>query len=766
MRSLAQDFAMTQRYTVPELLQLRESPLVKRPDGLPPVETWMGPPVDPSQRRTAQPRNKADDNSQHDFDKRPSLFDTHVTRRSATVSENIVLGPPKLAFASSSSARTPGKTNPSGLGDLRTAENATPATRVFGKDQDYDDRDHERRGGRTGGVHGRRNFKEDKEDWSNRSRRTFDGEDNERRPRQRWENRRDQADGEESRRDNREEGRWGHRQGQGRGKFDQPWFRSETGSEGLEDSSKSYGRQKGWGRDHRSGAGADTEWNARPEQDPEWMDSPEPESQKQAHTAEDFQKWKERMRAENEKRAPVDEIQESVEVMELEAKQQSTKSMSLKVKPETDKFFELYADKKAPEETAAAVEAKKHKTRFAALFSPPPEAPKAAPEAHIPEPVRPASTDADQEGFQRILQMLGGKANRSSSGLPMEALFGAKGPASRSEQASPNPLAGLFSAGDANSKAELKQSEPQPQSRNSGGGLESLLGPMSPRATSEKKNESDFLLRLMQQSKVSPSPQPMPSQLPQSNQTPGLLQMPEALSRARQPMKTPNELSAFFNEPTGNDAPRPGPPGMDERQRFAPRPPPISSDFHYPPRSEYIKSPQDFGPNQLPPMQRPPGLDTPAGWPYQHHQLPPQLGPHQGPPGLSNSGPRGLPFPSGPPMPQHMNIPIPQSGGPPGPPQERQRKYTSGNVPFLPPGMPPPPGFMGSNVPPPGFSPMPISGNDGMIGMNQPGGATGPSVGGGGSSSQHGMQPRTLMDLFATAGDRGRGPVGPTGPFR
>lgn len=671
-----------------------------------------------------------------------------------------MLGPPKTAFASSSSARTFGKSSSLEPND---SENQASTARSFPKDQDFEEREGDRRGAKFAGINAKRNFREDKEDWAGRPRRTFDNENEERRPRrigdregQRWETKKEPTETDESRRDNRDEGRYGQRHSQGRGKFDQPWFRTENGTASLEDN-KNQGRQRGWGRDRRSGAGAENDWSGKLEHDPEWMDAIEPEDQKQAHTAEDFQKWKERMKADNEKRTPINDVQETLESVSLEEKEPEIKPVSLKIKPETDKFFELYGEKKDVEEIAAATEAKKHKTRFAALFSPPTEVPKPVAEPSVPEPTRPASTDADQEGFQRILQMLGGRGSGKSTASPMDALLGLKASTGRSEQTSPNPLMGLFGA-DNFAKAEQRPAEAKPQSRNSGGGLESLLGTRSPKTPSEKKTDSDFLLRLMQQSKASPSPQLPQNQAAQSNQIPGILQMPEALSRARHSMKSPNELPAFFNDPLPNEVQRAGPPGLDERQRYSSRPP-LPNEAVYPPRPEYAKSPQEYIANQQPPMQRPPGLGPPAGWPYQQlpaEQQPPAHIPFHGPPGLSNPASRGPYFPPGPPMPQHMNMPPPPSGRAP---QETQRKYMSGNAPFLPPGMQPPPGFMGAGGPPPGFPPMPISSHDAMLGMRP----NGPPMGGAGG--QQGIPPSHLMELFAAAGDRGRGPMGP-GPYR
>ena len=685
-----------------------------------------------------------------------------------------MLGPPKTAFASASSARTFGKQTPSESNDSNPLDSQAGTGRFFGRDFDSDDKDGERRGGRFG-MNGRRG---DRDDWNNRSRRTFDGDDSERRPRrngdregQRWETRGARSQNDD---DNREEGRFSQKQGQGRARFEQPWFRGEKGSEAPEDPDR---RQRGWGRDRRSGPGAENDWNSRQEQDPEWMETLEPEGQKQAHTAEDFQKWKERMKAENDKKTPAVEAQQALEELTLERTLPAAKP-ALQVKPETDKFFELFSEKKEAEEVV--VDSKKHKTRFAALFSPSAEVSKSAAELKpanefLQEPPRPASTDADQEGFQRILAMLGGKASKpSAAGNPLESLLASKGPAGRAEQPSPNPLAGLFAA-DQFSEPEPKPAQTKPQGRNSGG-LEALLGARSPKAPSEKRNDSDFLLRLMQQSKIPPSSQPI--QPPQSQQaqpahTPGILQMPEALNRARQNAKSPNELPAFFNEPVSNNSRADL---QDERQRYGVRNQ-IPSDF--PPRHEYTRNPQDFPTGQHPQMQRPPGFEggpPPPGWQQYQHQIPPQQHQHQqppllhAPPGIPTPGSRGLPFP-GPPMPHNLNMPPPSAAGGP-PPQERQRKYTGGGggAPFLPPGMQPPPGFTGGNGAPPGFPPMPMGGNEGVMlgGQRGPGGGNGPlppSMGGpaghhgGPPDPRHGpsLIPPNLMDLFGMAGDRGRG---------
>ena len=664
----------------------------------------------------------------------------------------------------------------------------------FARDQEADEPDGDRRSGRFGGVNGRRY---EREDWGTRPRRNFDGDDSERRqPRSaetRWERRpAGTGFGDETRKEIRDEGlreerRYGQRPG--RARFEQPWLRGENGGEALEVDGKGQQRSRAWGRDRRSGA---DDWNARNEQDPEWMDAMEPEEMKQAHTAEDFQKWKERMKADNERHAPPADadVQEALEGMSLQEKEPAPKPTQPKIKPDTDKFFELFGEKKEKEEAPPMMETKKHKTRFAALFSPPPEEPKSAIEPSLPpndfveQPDRPASTDADHEGFQRILQMLGGKSKPGVN--PMEALLNPRLTGSRGDPAGPNPLAGLFMGQDL-SRSEQQKPEAKPPSRSSGG-LESLLGPQSPRHDQKRDSapskDSDFLLRLMQQSKMTPSPQPpQQQQAPQSNHVPGILQMPEALNRSRQPVKSPGGLPSFFDDPAIANSQRLPPPrgeDFDMHQRLGPR---LQMQNDYPPRPEYPKSPQDQLPHHPSAMHHPPGFDSgppPSGWAHQQHhqqfppqqQLPPpqQQGPMHAPPGIPNpNATRGMPpFPSGPPMPHHnMQMPPPLQDNRQ-PPQPQQRKIPSGG-PFPPPGMQPPPGFMANHPggpPPPGFPPMPMGGNDGMGGMPMGGGRDG-----GLPHQQAGMPPRHLMDLFAMSGGGGgerggRGGGGMPGPYR
>ncbi|KAJ6259323.1 hypothetical protein Dda_6223 [Drechslerella dactyloides] len=85
---------MGPRYTIEELLLMASSPLVQKPDSLPPLEEWMGSPL--PTRPTPAPRKPGEDAPVDD--KERTGFG-HVSRGS----EDIILGPPKMSFASASS---------------------------------------------------------------------------------------------------------------------------------------------------------------------------------------------------------------------------------------------------------------------------------------------------------------------------------------------------------------------------------------------------------------------------------------------------------------------------------------------------------------------------------------------------------------------------------------------------------------------------------------------------------------------------------------
>ncbi|NJR31393.1 hypothetical protein HC762_01280 [bacterium] len=220
----------------------------------------------------------------------------------------------------------------------------------------------------------------------------------------------------------------------GRGKFDQPWFKGDQTQDGGDDGKRASTKQNEWRRDR--GPGRPPEWDqgAKAEQDPEWMDSTPSNEPRQAHTQEEFQRWKESMKAAvaegndrpSEKQAMVE--RPSV-VKKPEPPPMPAFLEASQVESGMDKFFAVYGDRKVSGEQKPA-EAKAHrKPRFAALFSPQPDdasrdmssldpaetvrSPGRATSAAVPVPVE--KTDkAEQEHFQRVLQMLAGRSSNST----------------------------------------------------------------------------------------------------------------------------------------------------------------------------------------------------------------------------------------------------------------------------------------------------------------------------------------------------------------
>src|ERR1700722_8218495 len=145
-------------------------------------------------------------------------------------------------------------------------------------------------------MNGRRGTREDGEGWTSvKSRKSLGQEDGDRGHRNGERDKdRYQKDGDV---DNTESA--SRRIGIGRGRFDQSWNREESGAKDGE-GTKTGARGQGWrDRERDRDRDRDREWNrgGRIEEDPEWMDSPTKTEKKQAHTQEDFQRWKERMKA-------------------------------------------------------------------------------------------------------------------------------------------------------------------------------------------------------------------------------------------------------------------------------------------------------------------------------------------------------------------------------------------------------------------------------------------------------------------------------------
>ena len=439
-----------------------------------------------------------------------------------------------------------------------------------------------------------------------------------------------------------------------------------------------------------------------------------------------------------------------------------------------DKFFANFNEKSA--DTKAAEVKAPRKGRFAALFSPPPEEPaiSAATAATAPvESQEPKSTashtsgmnDADQAGFQRILQMLGQRSNNATSQDPSPSR---SNPQSTAREHRREGATQPRSPENKGRPAEVTSRSSPPPSRQSTG-LESLLEPQSPaqehgsRPQSTSSKDTELLLRLMQQ--PSHNPTPVPQTQPTSTvpsvmrHTPGILQMPENRNRIPKSQNEKMMQPPFIDKPPGLESTRNEQQVPREVLQRRPTNGHTPSFFDEPFFNEFRQASQQQGgnPNQhrsqgIPiGMQRPPGFDqtpqAPPGWSSLHqmqaqHQYQHQQVPMAAPPGIPNPQHRGM-NPSFPPtqqMPRQMamGIPLPQQG----PAVQRQRKYTGDGATSFPPGMGPPPGFM-PNAPPPGFP------------------ALHHGLGNGGAhfDASGGMSSRHMMDLYARNGGRG-GPGG------
>ncbi|KAJ5599458.1 hypothetical protein N7450_000525 [Penicillium hetheringtonii] len=759
---------MARRYEIDELIWLRSSPLVAKPPGLPPIEEWM-PQPDPTTQRKQQTTRDPNNPSESTTNRRPSFFEArHISRGSN--SDEIVLGPPKTNFASS---RIGGKGS-FDLTDRPARPNETDEKndrfnfrdRIF-KDRDAQEKDYDRRDGRPGGLNGRRG---EKEDWNaGRPRRAFGPDEQERKPRRngefdRWESREGPRDSNNERGTRDPQGRFPARKdGQpGRTKYDGNWFREENANDAIDaDDDKPALRNREWRRDRH---GADRDWTrgAKLEQEPEWLDTNDRDEPRRAHTQEDFERWKERMKAgsgvaQSEKKEEHTESNTATQKQETRRTDGEIFSSGTPLMGDTsmERFFGMLGDPKPPVPEAVAspvqVESTPKKenfvgsgkpgksSRFAGLFSPPPESPFKAPESPALPKSSAGSTpanpqDADQEGFQRILQMLGGgggaaaAAGTPHSGTPHQSdmpLQSRSSSMAHTEQ----PRAGV----NMSSPARDHMGRPDFASPSQENPLAQMTG------KGPHPGERDHLLRLMQQVQIGPGPTGASQRSPNGGPAPPPGLMPEMMPRPPPGLtgqKTPN----FFDDPAIANMQRPD---GDQLRRRAANGPPMGyfDDMPFPQGGQGPLTPGGSRPPNQPPMplQRPPGLEhlPPPGWtgqpPPQQGSGPSPMGPHPGMP-TPNRGPPN--FPPG-------MMPMPGNGPPMG---ERQGF----------------PRYMGG--PPPGFPPMPPN-PEAMMGLG-PGGQ-GPF--GPGNPGPQGPPPssRHLLEMFGQSGNgeaRG-GMVGP-GPFR
>ena len=526
-----------------------------------------------------------------------------------------------------------------------------------------------------------------------------------------------------------------------RNKFEQPWFRHDRGGDSLDETRKD-GKYSDWRRDR----GRDRGWDrpAPAEEDPEWMDEPLEEQAAPARTQEDFQRWKERMKAGKSTTASNDEAvmtPSSPEPTSGNSQKPTQAFLDAEADDSMDKFFARFKETKINTEPAATTKAPT-KTRFASLFSPqaeqPPQLPQVsqspARDASMREtpsmtPVETPSADADQAGFARILEMLQGRSQNAGSAQAQEAkarlpLYARDGQL-KPDVEKPPPPPGLMTL---LSQPQPQPAENQPLQKHDRG--QESRSPNEHGHGRQQSNKNESLLNLLQQANQAPKPTPG-SYLRDQYAGHSMYLNEDALNRnamARNQMISPHQQSElpFLNRRENgrgmiDESPQYSMRYQEDRNAYehlsrrltgeAPRPGHDDQAVLSFLRSQAMnqqQKPNQPSQHQLqgppPGLGRPPGLDqmprAPPGWPNQPPQPHPQrqTAPPPHPPGMPNL-PRNLPAQyGGPNMPPPQPHQRPQQ--PPPPPQ--QRKYTgeSGMQNFPP--MGPPPGFM-NNGPPPGF---------------------------------------------------------------
>ncbi|KAL8944316.1 MAG: hypothetical protein Q9216_000501 [Gyalolechia sp. 2 TL-2023] len=680
---------MAKRYTRAELFSLRDSPLVAKPISLPSTEEWMGPPSDPNQKKVPN-RGKIEELSAHDGINRRPIFERHMSRGSSNVPEDIVLGPPKTAFASAGGVRSQNRNFDS---PTRPSFGTQADETARGDRQNFKDK-YSRQGARydadgeasqefrSGNQQHRRTANEG-EIWSGRQSRFSGQDENERGPRRNGhrEQDRDRDVVSESR---TPRGFENHRRDindtndprrNGRGRNEPSWYRDEKDSE-LSENKRDPARAREWREKHRANArdvDIDGSRSTKQELDPEWMDEPDVQEKKQAHTQEDFERWKERMKASNgqsqenappagDQRAGHERTISGISSPVGKAKAETP----LVVDSSTDGFFGLWNDlgKKAssteePTKTEATKAKAAKSSKFTGFFgakSAPTEQEPGAP-ATNPFAAPTDSSSEDKEGFQRILKLL----DQQQTNPPKDA-------ATREQTLRRNVPASPGAQVQLQQDAPNLQSLVSPRTRNG--------GPLPP------NKDSEFLLNLMRQSRPQANtgdqrqanaipPELLPFQNLLVSAPPGLPNLTVREEPKHHDKLNPTSVPDRKGPPPGLfDGQRPGPHDSQRMGKEGPEYAPSYISQHVPLRQGMMPPPGFQAPLRNP-TQFPPGLmgnHTSAG-PDPGDPFGMRANPHQAfpPPGYMNRPPPPG-FPSMPPLHQN-NANRMFFGGPHGPPR-------------------------------------------------------------------------------------------------
>ena len=571
------------------------------------------------------------------------------------VPEDIILGPPKTAFASASGARNATRNIDSPHRPSFNNHDGVPAKHDRNNFRDRQSRDGQRdaeqtRDSRVGPDQTCQGTKVENDLWSNVRQRRPSGSDDAERLYSRNGDRGNNRDG-QGERDNRQvRGFENHRRERdretdtehgarrtvlGRGRNQPSWYRNEARAEdGLEVQEPAKSRENR-NKERQGARGPDKEWTrgSKVELDPEWMEAPEAEDANRVHTQEDFERWKERMKSNNAIKPDTTVEQQTSHNRSASGAGSGTAKVKvdtpLVVDSSVDGFFGLWNQPKKkqtvngsvngsqPTATSTGATASKP-SKFTGFFN------------HIPDPepqkeklslpvLPPASNSSneDREGFQRILSLLG--QHQQPQDGKSETLL--RSQRQRDVTGSPplQPPAGV----ENNDLYNL---------------LESRSSPTNPAL---QGRDSEFLLKLKQQPHQHgpegnqanlidsrPSKDTNPGQLPLSN----LMISPHDTSQHTPSSQPP--LGSFDDLPARDKLN----PGAERRA-----PPPGLFDTNIP-RQTLAGMPQQTGfPLGL---QRPPGLDSfPPGYTqhvqHQRQNIVPPPG-FQAPPRGQNAFPPGL----------------------------------------------------------------------------------------------------------------------------
>ena len=549
------------------------------------------------------------------------------------------------------------------------------------------------------------------------------------------------------------------RNGTGRGR-NESWFRADGDGHAATRDRNSNGdklvnRSRGW-RDKERDDGVveradrhdrgdrkwDRERDQRQEREPEWMDEPADE-RSQAHTQEEFQKWKEQMQGKDKPggaKAPSDERGDAGGFFAVE-KPKVDPVLTIDTGP--DKFFGMWATPKDDSAADSGISAKEGLTkpsavgkasRFTSFFTPQEEPTRTQFEPPPPAPsvsdglgamFQNAAPDSrEKAAFAELLQKL--KGNSLSEHGPSPPTNPQQQPKPPTDMQQGNPI---VLAEPSYQHHPGRQEENRPTTRNSQPGLQNLLNQrqgagsqpsirpeqmlhelVGQRQTAisqssarpeqpQSRSNTEFLMNLMQSAKAAPEPprsEQMIMRMPPS-QKPGDRQMQHMMEAEMQ-----REAAAQREAVAQREAAAQRERSASQRQTRPPPPPGFFEDpaaFQRGPPPQHERQPQPTQILQRPP---PPGLEqVPPSWPQPGLPGPPpqQLRPHIAPPpGLGTGGPeirnRGMP----PPMQPQM---FPPGFMPPG------MSGFQGADPMGPPRMQAPLGFY---APPPGFLPSGVNG--------------------------------------------------------